>query len=133
MPPIRTLTTPNDWGPPTVTRTRLSRSGLGARLIVRGNPFSFTADWLTPCVPFLSLAAGLAAYYPMTRDVINTLTITVLNGDLCVFAGNRTSGPPDYRVLPGNTRQYQLPPNTYDWTWQANGAQTDAVVTLSNL
>jgi len=58
MPPIRTLITPNDFGPPTVTRTRLSRSGLGARLIVRGNPFSFTADWLTPCVPFLSLAGG---------------------------------------------------------------------------
>jgi len=81
----------------------------------------------------ISLAAGATLYFPATQDIINTLTVTVLNGDLCIYAGNRTSGPSDYRVLPGNTRQYRLPPNVYDWTWQANGAQTDAVVTLGNL
>ncbi len=61
MPPIRTLTTPNDFGPRTVTRTRLSHNGLGARLVVRGNPYSFLADWVTPCLPFQSLAGGQSA------------------------------------------------------------------------
>ncbi len=57
MSQLRTLTTPNDFGPATVTRTRISRNGLGARLIVKGNPFSFAVD-VAPCLPFQSLMGG---------------------------------------------------------------------------
>lgn len=54
----KTIITPNDFGPRAVPRSRLSRNGLGARLIYQGNPFSFFTDVLGPCIPFLSLAGG---------------------------------------------------------------------------
>ena len=79
----------------------------------------------------VSLLVGVWQYYPQSQDVINSITITVSKGDLWIYAGSRSSGPPDYRVLPGDTCQFSLPPNFYDWTWLANGADTDAVVTLA--
>ncbi len=81
----------------------------------------------------ISLASGASQYFPQTQDVINCITVTVANGDLWIYAGARNSGPPDFRVMPGDSQQYQLAPNMYDWTWLANGAQTDATVTLQNL
>lgn len=79
----------------------------------------------------ISLTVGTSLYYQPTQDVINSLTITVSKGDLWIYAGSRSTGPPDYRVLPGDTCQFQIPPGMYDWTWLANGADTDAVVTLA--
>jgi hypothetical protein len=55
----RDWTVPTDrFGPATRPTLRLSRRGLGARLVYQGNPVSFTADVLGPCVPFLSLSGG---------------------------------------------------------------------------
>jgi hypothetical protein len=54
----RNLITPNDFGPAAVPRARLSRNGLGARLIYKSNPLSFFTDWLGPCLPFFSLQGG---------------------------------------------------------------------------
>jgi hypothetical protein len=45
-------------GPPTKPRAALTRTGLGARLVMPGNPASFLVDVLGPCVPFLSLSGG---------------------------------------------------------------------------
>jgi hypothetical protein len=54
----KSIITPNDFGPAAVPRSRITRNGLGARMIYRGNPFSFFTDVLGPCIPFLSLAGG---------------------------------------------------------------------------
>jgi hypothetical protein len=55
----REWTVPTDrFGPPTRPTLRLSRRGLGARLVYGGNPVSFVADALGPCLPFLSLSGG---------------------------------------------------------------------------
>ncbi len=70
MPPIRNLTTPNDLGPAAVLRPRLSRTGNGARLIVKGNPFSFTVDSLTPCIPFLSLMGNRTPQSAAARQAL---------------------------------------------------------------
>jgi hypothetical protein len=70
MPPIRNLTTPNDNGPAAVLRPRLSRTGNGARLIVKSNPFSFTVDSLTPCIPFLSLMGNRTPQSAAARQAL---------------------------------------------------------------
>jgi hypothetical protein len=55
----REWSVPTDqWGPKTKAAPRLTRTGLGARLVVKGNPLSFTVDSLSECLPFLSLSGG---------------------------------------------------------------------------
>jgi len=115
MPPIRTLTTPNDFGPPSVTRTRLSRSGLGARLIVRGNPYSFTADWLTPCVPFLSLAGGRNPASQAARtNALGNLANDPGSGSLldAVTPAGAVATPPAAPAAPTAGGGSQVPPGT---------------------
>jgi hypothetical protein len=58
MSDIRTIRTPNDFGPKNQARARISRAGLGSRLIHKGNPYSYVVDWLGECLPFLSLHGG---------------------------------------------------------------------------
>lgn len=55
----REWSVPTDkYGPRSKPAARMSRTGLGARLIMKGNPGSFLVDWIGPCVPFLSLSGG---------------------------------------------------------------------------
>ena len=71
MPPIRNLTSPNDrFGPPTAVRARLSRTGNGAALIVRGNPFSFKLTSLGACLPFLNLSGHRTAASARARQTL---------------------------------------------------------------
>jgi hypothetical protein len=56
----RQWTVPTDRLGPGASKPRaeLTRTGLGARLAMHGNPASFLVDVLGPCVPFLSLEGG---------------------------------------------------------------------------
>ena len=79
----------------------------------------------------ISLASGGTRYDDgFDRDVYNSIMATVQNGELWVYFGSRTSGCPDLRFTAGDTQQRAIPPNTYTFTWLANGAQTDACVFL---
>lgn len=105
MPPLRSLTTPNDFGPVTTTRTRITRgAGPATRIVVKGNPYSFTADWLTPCLPHLSLAGGRSPQSQAVRhNVLGNLGNdpgTVANSPASATGAATTPGTPPVASSP---------------------------------
>lgn len=103
MTPKRQWAVPTDrMGPQTKAQGRISRRGLGASLVLHGNPFSF--DLLRGCLPFVNLEGGQDPASDQVRDT-QTFAGGLFEFGASVFGPNTTTTPPadPGKPAPGST------------------------------